>query len=119
MTPLTCEERGRKIFEASIGCTAAAVEFLRSVNKPLNVTFIANTAWEIAKKLEEMMEQSIKQNEVAEAGGTVASNKPVSSVDLMPVHSTRKPAPPTDTPLEPQDELDLEPLPSGSFNTGR
>ncbi len=58
---MTPTERNERIFQASIGCSSAAVEFLRSVSKPLNVTYIAQTAWEIAKKLEEFMEVNTKK----------------------------------------------------------
>jgi hypothetical protein len=61
LSNMTPEERNLKIFEAAIGCSGAAVEFLRSVNKPLNTTYIAQNAWEIAKKLEEMMETAIRR----------------------------------------------------------
>ena len=75
MTPV---ERNERIFQASIGCSSAAVEFLRSVNKPLNVTYIAQTAWEIAKKLEEFMEVNTQKEIEAEAkGGPPVAASPV------------------------------------------
>lgn len=75
MTPV---ERNERIFQASIGCSSAAVEFLRSVNKPLNVTYIAQTAWEIAKKLEEFMEVNTQKEIEAEAkNGPAVAAAPV------------------------------------------
>lgn len=106
MTPLTPEERGRKVFDASIGCTAAAVEFLRSVNKPLNVTYIANTAWEIARKLEELMETFIKASESSTDG--VARAAPAHVQREFNTSST------VPKPLPQEDLIDLDPVPSGT-----
>jgi hypothetical protein len=78
-------ERNEKIFQAALGCTTAAVEFLRSVNKPINATYIAQNAWEIAKKLEEMMEVSIERESKALASGIAAPDtRPQSSASLIP-----------------------------------
>lgn len=91
---MTPEQKSREIFEASIGCTAAAVEFLRSVNKPLNVTYIAQTAWEIAKKLEEFQEQTLARELKIAAGEAVVDNKPVSSMGYSPVKAAPTPGAP-------------------------
>jgi hypothetical protein len=72
-TTMTTEERARKTFEAAIGCTSAAVDFLRSVNKPLNATYIAQTAWDIARKLEDLMEQGIEKGVGAGTSSVVGS----------------------------------------------
>lgn len=91
---MTPEQKSREIFEASIGCTAAAVEFLRSVNKPLNVTYIAQTAWEIAKKLEEFQEQTLARETKIAAGETINESKPVSSANYSPVKAATPAAAP-------------------------
>lgn len=113
MTPITPEERCRKIFDASIGCTSAAVDFLRSVNKPLNVSGIATTAWEIARKLEELMEKDIKSAEASPDGLAKAAPAHVQQV-FNPNPTAPKPMPANMSTPVPTDELDLEPVPSGS-----
>lgn len=75
-------ERNERIFQASIGCSSAAVEFLRSVNKPLNVTYIAQTAWDIAKKLEEFMEVNTQKECDLEAKNGTAASMPTASVTV-------------------------------------
>jgi hypothetical protein len=92
---MTAAERNERIFQASIGCSSAAVEFLRSVNKPLNVTYIAQTAWEIAKKLEEFMEVNSKKETEAEAKAAPAAPAAVAS---------------TPTPAAKLTEADLVPM---------
>ncbi|MFN4242343.1 MAG: hypothetical protein ACK4PI_03805 [Tepidisphaerales bacterium] len=87
MTPV---ERNERIFQASIGCSSAAVEFLRSVNKPLNVTYIAQTAWDIAKKLEEFMEVHTQRELEAEAAGN--ANAAAAQPTAAPAASTPAPA---------------------------
>lgn len=91
MTPV---ERNERIFQASIGCSSAAVEFLRSVNKPLNVTYIAQTAWEIAKKLEEFMEVHTQRELDAEAAKAAAAPTPAATPPASAAGTTAQTAAP-------------------------
>lgn len=109
MTPV---ERNERIFQASIGCSSAAVEFLRSVNKPLNVTYIAQTAWDIAKKLEEFMEVHTQRELEAEAANN--ANAAATQPAAAPAASAPAPAqaakPAAPAPANRFSDADLVPL---------
>lgn len=87
LSNMTPEERNLKIFEASIGCSTAAVEFLRSVNRPINATYIAQNAWEIAKRLEEMMEVAIAKENAAAGNAARPVTPAASAPQKMPTSS--------------------------------
>lgn len=76
---MTIEEKYMEILHAASGCTQAAADMMRSVNKPLNATNIAQAAWDIAKKLEEMMETAIQREKTggpAMSGGLLSAKGP-------------------------------------------